>query len=53
MYVLVHLAKNGKNGELPGAVLVRGPGSFKDNYSALSFVEEFRFPFLCSQDMGL
>ena len=53
VYVLVHLAKNGKNGELSGAVLVRGEGDFKDNYSAISFFEEFYFPFLRSQGLGL
>ena len=53
VYVLVHLAKNGKNGELSGAVLVRGSGGFKDNYSAISFFEEFYFPFLRVQGLGL
>ena len=50
---MVHLAKNGKNGELSGAVLVQGEGGFKDNYLAISFFEEFYFPFLQSQGLGL
>ena len=55
VYVLVHLAKKLAriNGELSGAVLVRGEGGFKDNYSAISFFEEFYFPFLQSQGLGL
>ena len=53
VYVLVHLAKNGENGELSGAVLVRGSGVFKDSYSAILFFKEFHFPFLWSRGLGL
>ena len=47
--VQIDLAKNVKNGKLFEVVLVQAPGSFKDNYSAISFMEEFIFPFMESQ----
>ena len=45
----VKLAKNGRNGEESGAYLFRDTGSFEANMSAISFFEEFWFPFLKSQ----
>ena len=53
VFVKVILAKNSKNGEVTGAVLVRGEGNFSNSYSAISFFEEFYFPFMASQGMGL
>ena len=47
--VQIDLAKNVKNGKLFEVVLVQAPGSFKDNYSAISFMEEFIFPFMEAQ----
>ena len=49
VYVHVKLAKNGRNGEESGAYLFRDTGSFEANMSAISFFEEFWFPFLKSQ----
>lgn len=46
----VDLAKNGKNGVVFAPVLTRAEGSFKDNGSAVSFAEEYLFPFLDSVD---
>ena len=42
----VDLAKNGKNGVLFQPVLERRSGQFKDNFTAISFFEEFMFPFM-------
>jgi hypothetical protein len=53
VFVEVKLAKNGKNGEISGAVLVPGKGDFGGNFSAISFFEEFWFPFLSSQGWGV
>ena len=53
VYVEVKLAKNGKNGEVAGAVLVPGSGQFADNFAAISFFEEFWFPFLSTQAWGI
>ena len=47
--VQIDLAKNVKNGKLFEVVLVQAPGAFKDNYSAISFMEEFVFPFMEAQ----
>ena len=47
--VQVDLAKNVKNGQLFHVVLERRPGKFKDNCSAVSFMEEFVFPFMAAQ----
>ena len=47
--VQIDLAKNGKNGELFHVILVRKSGKFKDNYTAISFMEEFIFPFMKDQ----
>ena len=44
--VQVDLAKNGKNGVVFAPVLTRVDGSFKENGSAISFAEEYLFPFL-------
>ena len=52
VYVLIQLAKNGRNGEVSGAVLVQGEGQFEQNFTAISFFEEFWFPFLTSQGWG-
>ena len=42
----VDLAKAGKNGVLFLPVLERRSGEFKDNFTAISFFEEFIFPFM-------
>ena len=47
--VQIDLAKNGKNGELFNVILVRKSGRFADNYTAISFMEEFIFPFMKAQ----
>ena len=47
--VQIDLAKNVKNGKLFHVVLGRRRGSFRENYSAISFVEEFVFPLMESQ----
>ena len=52
VYVLIQLAKNGRNGEVSGAVLVQGEGQFEQNFTAISFFEEFWFPFLTAQGWG-
>ena len=44
--VQIDLAKNVKNGKLFHVVLGRRSGKFKDNLSAVSFMEEFIFPFM-------
>jgi hypothetical protein len=53
VFVKVILAKNSKNGEVTGAVLVRGEGDFNSSYSAISFFEEFYFPFMAAQGLGV
>jgi integrase len=53
VFVSVNLAKNGKNGEVAGAVLVPGQGVFAEDHSAVSFFEEYYFPFLASQGLGV
>jgi hypothetical protein len=53
VYVAIKLAKNGKNGEEAGAVLVRGEGSFSESMSAITFFEEFYIPFLQDQGLGV
>lgn len=53
VFVVVQLAKNGKNGELTGAVLVPGSGKFEDDFSAVSFFREYWFPFLEEQGWGV
>jgi hypothetical protein len=53
VYVAIKLAKNGKNGEEAGAVLVRGEGPFSECMSAIAFFEEFYIPFLQDQGLGL
>ena len=53
VFVSVQLAKNGKNGEVAGAVLVPGEGAFEKNCSAISFFEEYYLPFLQSQGLGV
>ena len=45
----IDLAKNVKNGKLFHVVLGRRAGRFKDNFSAVSFVEEFVFPLMEAQ----
>ena len=52
VYVLVHLAKDGKNGELSSAVLVQGEGDFKDSRSAISVSRSFTFCFFVHRDWG-
>ena len=47
--VQIDLAKNVKNGKLFHVVMERRAGSFKDNYSAVSFMEEFVFPLMAAQ----
>ena len=47
--VQVDLAKNVKNGQVFHVVLERRPGRFKDNFSAVSFMEEFVFPLMEAQ----
>ena len=47
--VQIDLAKNVKNGKLFEVILVRAPGNFDSNYSAISFMEEFIFPFMETQ----
>ena len=46
VFLHVKLAKNGINGVKSGAYMIRDEGGFAENYSAISFFEEFWFPFL-------
>jgi hypothetical protein len=53
VYVAIKLAKNGRNGEEAGAVLVRGSGDFSECMSAITFFEEFYIPFLRDHGLGV
>ena len=53
VFVVIQLAKNGRNGELAGAVLVPGSGDFASNCSAISFFAEYWFPFLDCYGWGI
>lgn len=53
VYISIKLAKNSKNGEETGAVLVRGEGDFSKSFSAVAFFEEFYIPFMADQGWGV
>ena len=46
--VQVDLMKNGKNGQVFAPVLDRAEGHFQDNCSAISFFDEYLYPFIAA-----